>query len=202
MINIALVALNMSKLTVPEFVLKSMLFIKSISANPDIFKKPFPSLDVIAQATKELEEAWEAAADGSTIKKAEVAKKKRALYKLLKIAAQYVEDVANGEETIILLSSLSVKRKRLRALPFDFQVFLPDDLGAVGLKCRARVKSIYRWEFCKFTGSSPQFAVHHYTDVCSTFIGNLESSVSYWFRVVIINKYGEHALEPKSITPL
>ncbi len=118
MINTALVVLNASKLSVPDFILKSRLYIKSVCAHPDTFKKPFPSLDVLAVATQELEEAWENTADGSKIKKADLKKKKRDLHKLFKLAAQYVEDLANGDETVILLSSLSVKQKKVESAAF------------------------------------------------------------------------------------
>lgn len=202
MVNTEIVALNMSNLSVPDFILKSRLFIKSLAEHKSVFKKPKPSLKAIGSAAQALENAWEDAADGGKTKKAEVLQKKRALYALLKLAAQYVQEVSKGDETVILLSSLSVKRKAVRVQPMEFQVFLPDDLGAVGLKCRARKKSVYRWEFCKLTGAEPEFGVHHYTDVSTTFIGDLESNVIYWFRVVLINKFGEHALDAKSITPL
>jgi hypothetical protein len=84
----------------------------------------------------------------------------------------------------------------------DFKVFLPNDRGVVGLRCKAQKKTIYRWELCKDPVSNNAFTAAQFSDVCSTFIDNLESQVLYWFRVVLINKTGEHPQQAVFIATL
>ncbi|MCW3075622.1 MAG: hypothetical protein JWO32_231 [Bacteroidetes bacterium] len=195
------VALNVSKLSVPQKINKGRMFVDSIASNPAIFINPMPSLAVISSAIDDLEIAWNEATDGGKSKTAIMHDKERIVMKLLYDLAHYVEGIAFGNEEIIHLASMSVKQVGIKT-PIDFEVFLPDDRGAVGLKCKARPKTLYRWEHCKDPLNSNSWVIAMTTDVSSTFIGNLESNVLYWFRVVQINKVGEHALAAKCIAPL
>ncbi|MCW3075686.1 MAG: hypothetical protein JWO32_295, partial [Bacteroidetes bacterium] len=145
--------------------------------------------------------AWNDATDGGKSKTAIMHDKERVVIKLLNDLAHYVESVANGDEQIIHLASMTVKAIGIKT-PVDFEIILPDDLGAVGLKCKARPKTLYRWESCLDPMNNNSWTVASTTDVSSTWIGNLTSNVLYWFRVVLINKTGEHPLSPKCIVPL
>lgn len=192
------VALNFSKLSVPQKVSKSRLLADSLEARPDLFINPVPSPCAIREAAEDLDKAFDASINGGTHLTAFMHDKEADLMAVLNAAAAYVEHIANGDEEVIHLSSLSVKKVGKVIKP-DFEVFLPDDLGAVGLRCRARRKTLYRWEYCADPMASNTFIVSHSTDVSSTFIGNLESDKPYWFRVVIVDAQGEHALAPKCI---
>jgi hypothetical protein len=192
------VALNFSKLSVPQKISKSRLLADSLEARPDLFINPVPSPCAIREAAEDLHKAFDASVNGGTHLTAFMHDKEADLMALLRDAAAYVERIAKGDEEVIHLSSLSVKKVGKVIKP-DFEVFLPDDLGAVGLRCRARKKTLYRWEYSADPMTNNTFIVSHSTDVSSTFIGNLESDKPYWFRVVIVDAQGEHALAPKCI---
>jgi hypothetical protein len=191
------VALNFKKLPVPEKINKARLAVKSIGAQPTIFTNPV----LITNAINDLETAWNNAADGSKIKVAIMHDKELILDKHMKHLGHYVDLIANGDESIIHLSSFDVKKVGSRNKP-DFEVFLPDDPGAVGLRCKARKKTVYHWEYCQSACNPVNWVSGGNTDVASTFIGNLQSGVQYWFRVVLISATGEHPLSPLTIVPL
>jgi len=195
------VALNMSKSSVPQKINKSRYIIDSISNNPGTFTNPSPSIATVSTAINNLELAWNEAADGSKSKIALMHDKERDLMVLMYAVAAYVAVVANGDAEIVHLAGLRYKKSPERKQE-DFEVFLPDDRGAVGLKCNARKKTLYRWEYCKDGAISRTWTTAHTSDTSSAFVGNLDSNVLYWFRVVLMNKNGEHALEPKCIAPL
>jgi hypothetical protein len=199
--NLISVALNVSNLSVPQKINRARQIADAIGNYPSVFTNPSPTLTVLNSAINDLELAWNDAEDGGKSKTALMHDKERLLQKFLKDIAHYVEMVANGDEQIVHLASLTVKAKPVRVKP-DFEVFLPDDLGAVGLRCKARKKTIYRWEYCKAPLGTNQWLTGNITDVSSSFIGNLESSVMYWFRVIVIDAAGEHPLTPLSIIPL
>lgn len=192
------VALNFSKLSVPQKVSKSRLLADSLEASSDIFINPEPSPDDIREAAQDLDDAFDACIDGGKQLTAIMHDKEADLMLIVNDAAHYVERIAKGDEEVIHLSSLSVK-KQGKVIKPDFEVFLPDDLGAVGLRCRARKKTFYRWEYSEDPLSSNTFIFSHNTEISSTFIGNLESDKPYWFRVVLVNASGEHPLAPKCI---
>lgn len=139
------VALNFKRLPVPEKINKARLAIKSIQSQNTVFTNPVPTLATVTNAVNDLEAAWNNAADGSKIKIAVMHDKELVLDKLMNYLGRYVDLVANGDESIIHLSSFDVKKVGIKTKP-DFEVFLPDDLGAVGLRCKASKKTVYRWE--------------------------------------------------------
>ncbi|MBA3663421.1 MAG: fibronectin type III domain-containing protein [Bacteroidetes bacterium] len=199
--NFKKVALNISKLSVPQKINKGRLFVDSIGNNPNVFSNPTPPLAILLLALDDLEAAWNQASDGGKSKTALMHDKERIVMKLLNDLAHYVESIADGDEQVIHLASMTVKAIGIKT-PVDFELILPDDLGAVGLKCKARPKTLYRWEYCLNPMNTDTWSVATTTDVSSTWIGNLTSNVLYWFRVVLINKAGEHPLDPKCIVPL
>jgi hypothetical protein len=200
--NLINVALNVSHLSVPHLINRARQIADAIGNNPSVFTSPNPTLAVFNSAINDLEIAWNDAEDGGKSKKAIMHDKERIMHKHLKDMANYVELVANGDEEVVHLASLTVKEKPIRIKP-DFEVFLPDDLGAVGLRCKARKKTLYRWEYCVDPiGNANQWTLGNTTDISSSFIGNLTSGIKYWFRVVLVDATGEHALPAQYIIPL
>ncbi|MCW3076134.1 MAG: hypothetical protein JWO32_743 [Bacteroidetes bacterium] len=201
MSNLINVALNMSSMSVSQKIKFGRQVADAMANHPSVFTTPIPSLAVVNSAINDLEIAMQDASDGGKSKTALMHDKEQTVYLHLKNLARYVEIIASGNAEIIHLATFSVKAVGIKQ-NIDFDIFLPDDLGAVGLKCKARKKVMYRWEYCKDPMGANQWLVGNITSVSSSFIGNLESNVKYWFRVVLITVAGENALPPKCILPL
>lgn len=189
----------MYNLSVPEKISVATARVAAVASYPLVFLNAGPLLASVSFAINALDTAWKKAEDGGTKDTAQMHDKEEVLMQWMKSLANFVEDTAKGDEAIVHLAGMQVKVQGQKYIA-DFEVFLPDDLGAVGLRCKARKKTIYRWEYSKDPAGS--FVSDHQTDVCTSFIGNLDSNVPYWFRVVLINKTGDHPLDAKCITPL
>ncbi|MCW3077843.1 MAG: hypothetical protein JWO32_2452, partial [Bacteroidetes bacterium] len=174
--NFLNVALNMSNMSVPQKINRGRQIADAVANHPSVFTNPYPSLATLNSALNDLELAWNDAIDGGKSKTALMHDRERIVHKLLKDTANYVQSIANGDEQIVHLATLNVKAKPVIQKP-DFEVFLPDDLGAVGLRCKARAKTFYRWEYCKEPMANNPFVTGNITYVSSSFIGNLESGV-------------------------
>lgn len=195
------VALNMSKLSVPQKIQKARLIVESIASNPNVFTNPAPSLITMTNAIDDLELAVDEAKDGAKTKVLIMRDKERDLMRVMNAAAAYVEFVAQGDSEIVHLAGLRYKQSPTR-VDEDFEVTLPDDQGAVLLKCNRRAKSLYEWYYSTDTGEQKNWTKSHRTSVSSTVIGNLQSGMPYWFRVVIVDENGQHPLPYKGAVPL
>lgn len=195
MSNLLNVALNVYNMAVPELINRGRQISDAVATNPGVFINPAPSISVVNSAINDLELAWANAVDGAKSKHALMRDKKIIVIKHLKNLANYVQFVADNDEQIVHLATLELKAKGIRNKP-DFEVYLPDDDGAVGLRCRARKKTMYRWEYCKDPIANNSWVVGNTTITSSSFIGGLDSNVMYWFRVVLINGFGETPLTP------
>jgi hypothetical protein len=196
--NLLKVALKVSRLTVPQLIIRGRQISDAIAANPGTFNSPEPSIAVVNSAINDLDLAYNDTADKAKSKFALMRDKKRTVLKLLIDLGNYVQHIADGDEEIVHLATLDVKAQPIPVRP-DFEVFLPDDDGAVGLRCRARKKTFYRWEYCKDPLANNQWTVGNITEGTSSFIGGLDSSVMYWFRVILVSATGETTLGPTPI---
>jgi hypothetical protein len=195
------VALNISKLSVPNKINRARHIVEEIASNPNIFENPLPSLAVVQTAIDELELAWNEAVDGGKTKTAIMHDKESSLHKLLNDIGHYVEGIADGDPEIVHLGGLNIKGKPIFHIP-EFSVVHTDDRGAVRIRVKPQAKTIYRWEYQKDPIGN-EWVVSKLTDVCIINIGDLEEGQKYWFRVVFIRHGGETILyEPLSIIVL
>jgi hypothetical protein len=191
------VALNMYDMSVAQKISRGQQIADAIANNPGIFINPVPNITTLVGAVNDLDQAWKDAADGGKTAIALMHDAENILMMHLKLLAQYVEYVAKGNEQIIHLATFEVKHTPVKHTP-EFKVFLSADDGAVGLRCKARKKTIYRWEYC-INPTDNNWVLGGTTGTCSTFIGGLDSNVMYWFRVVLVSPTGESVLGPKAI---
>jgi len=193
------VALNVSKLSVPEKINRARFHVDLISSNPVTFTNPDPTMATVTSATDDLENAWNDAENGGKTKTALMHDKEADLQKLLFDVAHYVERVADGDEEIVHLAGMSTKSKPVFHIA-DFSVIHVADRGTVRLRVKPQTKTIYRWEYCKDPMAGNTFLVAKTTDVCITNFSELVEGARYWFRVVFISKAGETIpYNPKSI---
>lgn len=176
------VVLNISKNSVPLKIKRARSIVETVSTNVDTFPNPNPSLDIILNAIEELEVAWNATADGGKTQTALMHDKEDVLLKLLYDLANYVESVADGDEGIVHLSGMQVKRKPVFHVP-DFEVVHTGVSGEVKLRVKPRAKTLYHWEFVRTSPDENEWRFANETVTASTIIGGLDPGEVYFFRV-------------------
>ncbi len=182
------VVLNANELSVLELIHKSRTTVQNVADNAATFTNPSPALSVLTLATDEFETAAQEASDGSRTKIVIRNDKRRRLTDLLLALAFYVEQTADGNEEIVHLSGLDVKKAKTSVLP-EFDIEQGDHTGSVNIKVKARKqKTMYRWEHSSDAASWISDGV---TSACRTTIEGLARGI-YWFRVILIDKSGEH----------
>ena len=192
------VALNIRKISVPEKINRARFIVSTMISNIGVFQNPIPALNTVIAAINALELAWNNAADGGKQKTAMMHEKEDDLMKLMNDIANYVERVADGNTEVVTAAGMSVKRKAVIVRP-DFMVEQTEDRGVVLLRVKPRAKTVYRWEFCEDPHNENEWRVAHTTDVSTTFIEGVEVGRKFWYRVVLLNKFGESPLEPKCL---
>lgn len=185
------VALNMSKLSVPEKIIKARLIVDAINNNPATFVTPNPALALVINAIDDLDAAWDDTADNAKSKTAIMHDKQDALMRLLNILANYVEEIANDNEDVVHLAAMDVKKKPHIKNLAEFEVIATDDHGAVNLKVKAKLKTVYKWQFCMAPTNANVWTTASTSTVSRATIGNLVSGALYYFRVLFVNKSGD-----------
>lgn len=183
--------LNMSKLSVPAKINKARLILNAITANAAVFTNPSPSLADIGNSITELETAWQEAEDKAVSKKTAMRDKEAELLKTMNDVANYVEAVADGDESIIHLATLQVKRPPFRVRS-EFEVLYGVDSGSVVVRLKAVKRAAYVWQYTKDLSSNAVWQEAGTTLTSKTTISGLTPGVNYWFRVAIIDKAGRH----------
>lgn len=187
--NSLTVVLNIRSLSVPELINRSRFYVQRINDNSTIFVSCVATAGKITLAANELHVAHEAAVDGGKTKFREKEDKHKKLLNLLPTLAHQVGYDADGDESIVHLAGMEVKRKGMRSTP-EFVAGQGENSGTVKLKVKARYKTMYKWQYA----TDP--ALVNWIDGgistgCKKVIDHLSSGV-YWFRVVFMDNDGEH----------
>lgn len=184
------VALNMTKLSVPEKITRSRFVVDSITNNPILFPSPVPTMGAVTNAINALANAYDDAADGGKTKTAMMHEKEFDLMKVMTDVAHYVERIANDDSEIIIAAGLEVKKQGQINIP-NFSVEHTEHSGEVMLRVKPRAKTVYRWDFTKDPLGDNPWTQGPITAVASTNIQDLEPAVKYWFRVAFLGVGGE-----------
>jgi hypothetical protein len=185
----------MSKLTVPEKINKATSIATFILSNPGIFVNPTPSVPTLFAAIKDLSKAWNLAEDGGKTKTALMHDKEDDLMILMNLLANYVENLAGGDETIIHLAGMDVKQKPV-IKKTEFEVVQLKESGSVLVRVRARAKSMYKYQY---TTDGKTWVDAKVTSVTKAVISGLQAGVKHLFRVVFMDKEGEHPNTPYAL---
>lgn len=192
------IAVKFTNLKLIRKIPRAIEIANAIANHKSVFKNPDPTPAAIKKAVEDLENEIEKGMDGNKNHRNDLLAKEHKLITLITDMAHYVERVADTDEDIVILSTFELRKVGVRKQT-DFEVFLPDDPGAVGLKCSPRKKTIYVWEMCAGQYDESNFTEVQRTDVASTFVGGLESNAVYWFRVMLIHGKGDTVLKAKGI---
>ncbi|MBI2720609.1 MAG: fibronectin type III domain-containing protein [Bacteroidetes bacterium] len=191
------IAVKFSHLNILNKIKRATELADAIHDHKTEFKHPVPSPATINKAVEELDKQNKLAAKGGKSERADRQAASNKLDILIMELAHYVEKVADGNEEIINKSTFEIKKRSVRT-QFDFEVIVPDDRGVVELKCKRSMKSVYIWQF--HDGETPVFKEGARGITNSAVITNLQSGVTYWFRVFIVSGQNDTILGPKAAT--
>jgi hypothetical protein len=194
--NTVKVAVNVSELTVSGLLNKARLVSQRVTDNPNQFPSCVPANTRVIQGIADLEAAEAEAGDGAKSKVAYMRDKQQVLVKLMGVLGHYIETDADGDESIVHLSGLDVKKKGVPVIP-EFKIEQGEHAGSVSLKIKARAKTIYKWQYCQSAFATGPWTDAARTSGCKALITNLSPGI-YWFRVVFVDAQGEHEQPPVS----
>lgn len=186
----------MSILTVLQKINKARAIVSAIAANPQVFTSPSPALAAVNAAIDDAEAAQAAAADGGKSKTAAARSKLEAMMQLITNLSLYVQLTAAGDESIVALAGLDVKKSTVPHIP-DFDIQQGPHSGSVTLRVKAHDKTVYKWQYCKDPVASNAWTDIAYTNISKSGQSHLSPGL-YWFRVVFIDSGGEHESTPVS----
>jgi hypothetical protein len=183
------VVLNIKGMSAPELINQARFHVQRVNDNISSFPSCVAAVAKVSTAADELELADEAATDGGKNKTRLKADKYKALQVELIYFGHRVQEDAAGDETIIHLAGMEVKKTGIRTVA-EFKATQGEHPGEVKLTVKARPDTMYKWQYA----SDP--ALSSWTDAgisrsCKKAISHLASGV-YWFRVVFMDDDGEH----------
>lgn len=179
---------------------RAMEIANAITAHKDVFKHPDPTPLSIKKMVEAIETELALSSD-SKMHSAEMNRLFSLLDGLITDMAHYVEKIAANDESIVGMSSFELRKLPTRPRT-DFDVYLPNNPGTVGLRCRRQDNTIYIWQYCKGVLNNNNFVEALRTNKASAIIGNLDSGVPYWFKVILFTTDAQPELGPKGIMPL
>jgi hypothetical protein len=183
------VVLNIVGMSAPELISLARFYVQRITDNASNFPSCAATAAKVAAAASELEIADEAAIDGGKTKTRLKADKDRELRAQLVILSHRVQEDAAGDETLVHLAGMEVKRTGTRTVA-EFKAEAGAHPGDVKLTVKSRANTMYKWQYAT-DPSLASWIDAGFSRSCKKAIGHLSSGV-YWFRVIFIDDEGEH----------
>jgi len=180
-----LVALGLSKLTVPQLIANTRLYVQNMTGNVN-FPTPTPTLAAVSAQQAKLEAAYTLSQTRVKGAVSDMHTEQKALHILLKSLATYVEAIANATPEqavgIIESSGMPVKKPSVHA-PKTFTVKTTATPGEVELNTKAVKKAIYTYAMTTDPNTATSWVdIIVNNDVKNTH-GGLSSGTRYYFRV-------------------
>ncbi len=187
------VALGLSRLSVPKKIEKSRFIVTSMTGNVN-FTTPSPPLATITTNTDALETANIAALGGGADDTANMHDQEVVLDLSLKALGAYVEGIANATppsaEAIILSAGMAVKSKGGK-VAHDFSVKATGNPGEIKLTCQGVKRGTNEFQMTTDPNTEASWA-RIYNGTRATFVKTgLISGTRYYFRATAINKNGQ-----------
>lgn len=183
------VALKVQQLSVADKINKGRSIVNAITANYTVFESPNPDMDTVSAAIDDLEKAWNDAQDGGKSKTKLMHDKEANLVKILNNVAAYVVLVADGDESIVHLAGMDVKKKAPGAST-GFRVEHGADSGTVLVKAKAFLNTVYTYQYSADAGVTWTEAGK--TMISKFLIEGLTPGIKYYFRVGTFDRKGDH----------
>lgn len=191
--------LNMSGLTMAAKINRARVIVQAIDSHPNTFQSPNPDINTVKQAIDELEVAFSDASDGGKTKTKIMYDKEDTLMLLMNDLLGYVQMVAAGDESVIHLAAMSVRRFHGRVAR-GFSVEQGKDSGEVIITTQTVKGAIYFWEYISDPVREDGWVNAGNSVVSSMTVKELTPGTKYWFRVCYIDREGRHPFnEPLSL---
>ncbi len=202
------VSLGLAKLPIPKKIEKSRQIVKAMSASP-IFASALPTLASVTSLTDEVESAYTDAKNGGPAQTAVLYTKVAKLDNALTQLGNFVENLADGDEAIILAAGMGVKGKASRQAN-TFTVTDGDHEGEAFLLAPVTKRASYVWQRSvdPLPTEPPEPAnSSKWQQVAVTTVANLTTDglipgTKYWFRVATVTSSGQGLWsDPISLRP-
>lgn len=189
----------MQRMSVSEKINMGQMVSHAIAVNNTIFTNPGQVLTDLGNATNALLAAWTNAQDGGKSLVALMHDKEKEFDEAMTRVAHYVEAVANGDESIVHLSTLNVRPVKTSS-PSDFKVEVGKEAGQARLRVKAQEGAgAYIWQYSTDPNNAGSWIEAQMSTRSSANISGLSQGVKYWFRFSYVDKAGKHAFsEPVS----
>lgn len=170
--------------------------IANLTANATTFPTPDVELTVLTGDVNKLDANFQASLGGSHLATSQMRETEKAVDEKFRIIAKYVDKIANGNESIILLAGFYPTRQPASSQREHFTAENGANPGEIILRCKAFPNArSYTWQYSeinlplkeedwKYAGTSTQ---SRFT------VRNLVSMVKYWFRVAPVTAQGMQA---------
>jgi hypothetical protein len=190
------VALLMSKLSIAAKLNKARLVVENISTNVGTFNTPSPDLVIVSSAISDLDTAYQNAADGGKTLKKIMHDKENVLMKLMTDLGAYVEAVADGNEDIVHLAGLDVKKPPSINKP-AFEVNRGNESGTIELSVKAVKGAVYTYEY-SLSPTGP-WTSGGKSNKAKFLMKGLAPLNKYWFRVITFVKNADNTSDVLSL---
>lgn len=195
--KMAKLKIGVSGLNDGALVAKAGTVIDQLTAHVATFATPSPAVAALTTAKNTLVAAMGAAEQGSKGAYSDLRAARKSLKDLLTQEADYVSNVANGDEGKIIDGGYEVRKQNTPAAvppaPVMVDARVSEFTGKVDLTWHgtgARGYMVYMTDKIPETGN-PVWSVVRTTTKSQTSVGNLESGKQYWFRVAALGTAGE-----------
>lgn len=187
---------GLSGLNDGALIAKSRNVVAQLTGNVATFATPNPALAVVTAAISALDAAKSDAETGSHHAYGEVRAARTALKGVMNQIAEYVANVAAGDETIMLLAGFEARKKRERhplpEAPTSILAMTSAYSGAVDLQWTS---ASYPGYMVFMTSTDPAQPAAVWTNLGTTTkrrhtVDQLEPGKMYWFQVKAVNAAG------------
>ncbi len=189
----AVVALGLSKLSVPQKIEFSRFLVTSITGNAN-FTTPMPALTVITANINALETAYITAKGGGKDETAAMRAKGLVLDLSLKLLGSYVEGIANANpanaEAIILSAGINLKRQAATRAN-GFRVVSGELAGQIQLRTDYDSRKMFTFAMTQTPTDEATWQVIHTSTKSQHLVTGLESGIRYYFKYAKVGSDGQ-----------
>lgn len=182
-------------MSIPEKAIKCQEIVTSMTGNPN-YLTPNPDLASISTAIQELAEAYEAALDLGMTKKAIMREKNEALNNLMRTLRDYVNEVGNGDEVILMSSGFDLAKlpSPIGALsaPINLRALYSETPGEVNLRWKPVYgAATYKAQYKPDGQDNAEWLDAGLSTKGRFTVTGLNNAQYYWFRVAASGAAGQ-----------
>lgn len=186
------VVLDFIELSVAEKIVFCRNVVVKLKISSSIFANPDESMEAATSATDKLEVDYLAASGGGRAATAAMHASETEVNEIFRVLAAYVDRIAKGDETIILLSGFNTSKQPIAKQKAELAVVSGANSGTVKLAAKAiKGAGSYIWQYCINTPTNEKdWITGGFSTQASFEISGLTSASKYYFRFAAITSEG------------